>query len=146
MLTASLLWCRKFCSDLEQIGFRFNDFDSCVANREVEGSQHTIRYHVDDVISSHLSSKVNDNLAKWANQTYGKLKPVEVHRGRVHEYLGMTMDFKKSPGKLHVAQNLHVKDFLESWPEKLEKSGIAKTPAPANLFVKGGGGLLSEDR
>ena len=100
MLTASLLWYRKFRADLEQIGFKFNDFDSCVANREVEGSQHTIRYHVDDVISSHLNSKVNDDFAKWANKVYGKLKPVEVHRGRIHEYLGMTMDFKRSPGKV----------------------------------------------
>lgn len=146
MLTASLLWYQKFHSDLEQTGFRFNDFDSCIANREVDGSQHTIRYHVDDVISSHLNSKVNDDFAKWANQVYGKLKRVEVHRGEYHEYLGMRMDFQKSPGRVHVSQHLHVKDFLESWPEKLEKSGITKTPAPAKIFVKGGGGLLCQER
>ena len=58
----------------------------------------------------------------------------------------MTMDFERSPGKVHVIQSLHVKDFVESFPEKLEESGNAKTPAPAKLFEKGGGGLMSEDR
>ena len=112
MLTASLLWYRKFRTDLEKIGFRFNDFNSCVANREVDGSQHTIRYHVDDVILSHCNSKVNDDFARWADKFYGRLKPVEVRQGKVHEYLGMTMDFQKSPGKVHVSQHSHVRDLL----------------------------------
>ena len=50
MLTESLLWYRKFCSNLEKVGFKFNDFDSCVATRMIEGSQHTIRYHIDDIV------------------------------------------------------------------------------------------------
>jgi hypothetical protein len=44
MLVASLLWYKKFHSDLEQIGFHFNDYDPCVANRMVNGKQHTIRF------------------------------------------------------------------------------------------------------
>ena len=42
MLVASMIWHRKFKKDLEGIGFKFNPFDPCVANRMVDGSQHTI--------------------------------------------------------------------------------------------------------
>ena len=34
MLEASLLWYRKFKKELEEIGFEFNDYDPCVANRK----------------------------------------------------------------------------------------------------------------
>ena len=33
MLQAGLLWYRKFCTDLEEQDFIFNDYDPCVANR-----------------------------------------------------------------------------------------------------------------
>ena len=41
MLVAALLWYKKFCADLESIGFKFNPYDPCVANRIVNGKQHT---------------------------------------------------------------------------------------------------------
>ena len=93
MLTASMLWYRKFRKDLENIGFKFNNFDPCVANRVIDGSQHTIHYHVNNVISSPLKRSVNDGFASWANKVYGQLKPVEVQRGKVHDYLGARIDF-----------------------------------------------------
>ena len=65
MLTASLLWYLKFKKDLEGIGFKFNDYDPCIANRLVNGKQHTIRFHVDDLLSSHVDPKVNDRFAVW---------------------------------------------------------------------------------
>ena len=103
MLVASMLWYRKFKRDLEGIGFVFNPFDPCVANQIQEGSQRTIRYHVDDVISSRLHSSVNDEFAVWANKVYGSLKEVEVRRGKCHDYLGMKLDFGKEAGKVHVS-------------------------------------------
>ena len=35
MLEASILWYRKLRSDLESIGFKFNTYDPCVANRTI---------------------------------------------------------------------------------------------------------------
>ena len=60
MLVAALLWYKKFKSDLEEQGFEFNPYDACVANKEVNGKQQTVRFHVDDLMSSHVDSKVND--------------------------------------------------------------------------------------
>ena len=111
----------------------------------MKGSQHTICYHVDNVILSHLKPKVNDEFAKWANKVYGTLKKVEVHQGKVHEYLGMQLDFQKEKGKVHVSQEEHVKDIIESWPKNLNPSEVAKIPAASDLFERGGGGLLSRE-
>ena len=60
MLTASLLWYMKLKEDLEGIGIKFHDYDPCIANHMVNGKQHTVRFHVDNLLSSHVDPKVND--------------------------------------------------------------------------------------
>ena len=96
MLTTSLLWYLKFKKDLENIGFKFNDYDQCIANRLVIGYQHTVRIHVDDLLSSHAAPKVNDRFAVWLEKMYGKYKAVEPTRGKKHDYLGMVVDFTET--------------------------------------------------
>ena len=61
---------QKFRGDLESIGFKFNPYDPCVANRKVRGEQHTVRFHVDDLASLHMAPIVNDELLKWLNMKY----------------------------------------------------------------------------
>ena len=97
MLIAALLWCNQFKGDLEKIGFEFNPHDPCVANRIVEGKHHTIRFHVDDLMSSHADKKINDNFYKWLNKMCGGYGEVKATHGEVHDYLGMTFDFSE-PG------------------------------------------------
>jgi hypothetical protein len=41
MLQSSLLYYKKFCKDLEEIGFKINLYDLCVENRMINGKQHT---------------------------------------------------------------------------------------------------------
>ena len=70
MLSASLMLYKKFRKDLEDYGFTFNDYDPCVVNKVVNGKMLTIRYHVDDIMSSHVDSKVNDEFLMWLNKMY----------------------------------------------------------------------------
>ena len=79
---------------MEQQDFKFNPYDACVANKQVKGKQHTVHFHVDDLMSSHVDSKVNDEFAKWLNKMYGKHGAVKVNHGKVHDYLGMVFDFQ----------------------------------------------------
>ena len=99
MLEAALLWYRKFRTDLESIGFRFHDYDPCIAMKMVGGFQHLICFKL---------TKVNDDFAVWAQNKYGKLKPVEVKRGKVFKFLGMTLNFE-TPGECHVLQKEELK-------------------------------------
>ena len=41
-------------------GFEINPYNPCVVNKRVNGKQLTVMWHVDDVKSSHVDSKVND--------------------------------------------------------------------------------------
>ena len=95
MLIAALLWYKKFRCDLEQEGFVFNAYDPCVANKMVKSKQHTVRFHVDDLMSSHIDTKVNDKFEEWLNKMYGAHGKVKTARGKVHDYLGMVFDFSK---------------------------------------------------
>ena len=79
MLEAALLWYKKFRKDLEKIGFKFNPYDPCVANRMIKGSQQTVLFHVDDLKSSHKLKSVNDEFEKWLNKMYGKHRKVTAH-------------------------------------------------------------------
>jgi hypothetical protein len=42
-----------------------NPYDPCVANRMIGGKQQTVTWHVDDLMSSHVNKKVNDDFLEW---------------------------------------------------------------------------------
>ena len=79
LLQAALLWYNKFREDLEAQGSKFNHYDTCVVNRVVKSAQHKFVFHVDDLKSSHKDPKVNDDFAKWLEQTYGKQGKVKIN-------------------------------------------------------------------
>jgi len=97
MLVSSLLWCNKFKKDLEGCGFVFNMHDPCVANKMVNGKQHTIRFDVDDLMCSHVDPEVNTKFLKWLTSKCGTCRDVKATRGKIHECLGMQFDYSK-PG------------------------------------------------
>ncbi len=55
MMKSALLFYRKLVSELKEMGFEINPYDPCVANKMVNGMQMTIRWHVDDLMMSHVS-------------------------------------------------------------------------------------------
>ncbi len=48
LLKSTLLWYKKLRGELEEMGFTINPYDPCVATKEVNGSQMTVTWHVDD--------------------------------------------------------------------------------------------------
>jgi type I restriction-modification system DNA methylase subunit len=61
MLISSILYYKKLRKDIELIGFEVNPYNICVANQMINGEQQTVMWHVDDLKSSHVDPKVNDN-------------------------------------------------------------------------------------
>ena len=94
------------------MGFLFNPYDSCVCNCCVKGKQHTVRFHVDDILLSHEDEKVNDDFHQWLNKTFGKLKELTTSRGKVNTFLSTELNFS-DPGKLGVKQTTHVQDMID---------------------------------
>ncbi|KAG7350725.1 reverse transcriptase RNA-dependent DNA polymerase [Nitzschia inconspicua] len=132
MLQSSLLYYNKFRKDIESIGFEVNPFDPCVANRIVNGKQHTVVWHVDDLKSSHVDPKVNDEFLKWLEEKYasdnvGKVKSV---RGKRHDYLAMWLDFSEE-GVLQIDMRPYVHSMIEDFSGTIGKS---KQPWNEKLF------------
>ena len=141
MLESALIWYQKFRVDLEGVGFIFNPYDPCVANRIENGQQHTIRFHVDDCMSSHMDPKVNDGFLAWMNKMYGgALGDVKFTRGNKHDFLGMTFIFEN--GKCMIDMRDYVKKMLDSFPEEIK--GKVSTPATEDLFAASTGEPLSK--
>ena len=144
MLEASLIWYRTLRKDLEQIGFKFNTYDFCIANRYEGKDQQTLRLHVDDMLVSCRDAERNKEFHKWCQSKYGAYKEVKCNTGKKHAFLGMTLDFGRTPGAVHVSQDEHVSEMIEAFPESLR--GNSPSPAGVDLFDQGAGGLLCKDQ
>jgi hypothetical protein len=145
MLIAALMWYKQFRGDLEKEGFKFNSYDPCVANKMVNKKQHTVRFHVDDLMSSHEDTKVNDEFLKWLNKMYGKVGEVKATRGKVHDYLGMNFDFSEK-GKVKIDMINYMKAMVNDFSIKFGEKDTAPTPATDDLFAEGNGPKLDKKR
>ena len=76
-------------------GFVINPYDWCVNNKMINGKQCTILWHVDDLKILHVDPAVNTKVIKMINKEFGKEAQLAVNRGKIHDYLGMTLDFTK---------------------------------------------------
>ena len=116
-----------------------------MANRILNNKQHTVRFHVDDILLSHVDSQVNDDFVVWLQKTYGEIKDLSTTRGKKHKFLGMKLDFSED-GVCNLRQDSHVKDFIYSWPEKFKVTDKVSTAAALDLFDKGSGVLLDKEK
>ncbi len=137
MIKSPLLLYRQIQKDLEEAGFKINPYDICVANKMVNGKQLTVLWQMDDMKMSHKDEKVIDEFIEWVQEKYEdpeitKMKP---SRGKVHDHLGMTLDFGVD-GKVKIYMKDHIKKMLEEFPHKDEVDNLKKvsTPAAEHLF------------
>ena len=89
---------------------------------------------MDDLKLSHVDPNVVTEEIRKLQLEFGKLAELTICRGRVHEYLGMTLDFT-TPKKCKVIMTDYVDEILGSAPEELLLGrGQARTPAANDLF------------
>jgi hypothetical protein len=131
-LQAALLFWTDLSEFLVEKGYTLNPYDSCVANKTINGKQCTILWHVDDLKISHIDSLVVDGILSELNTKYGKEAPLTVTRGKIHDYLGLTLDFSDD-GKVKVRMEDYVESILEDAPANMD--GEAPTPAAQHLFT-----------
>ena len=48
----------------------------------VKGKQQTVRFHINDLKSSHADAKVNDEFSEWSNGKHGTCGEVTATRGK----------------------------------------------------------------
>jgi hypothetical protein len=144
LLVSAMLFYKKLSTDLKSIGFEINPYDPCVANRMMKGKQQTVCWHIDDLKSSHEDPTVNDEFLKWIKEKYGKIGEVKVTRGKLHDYLGMTLDYK-TKGEVSIDMTQYVQAMVDNFPEQLSGKEIV-SPWNENLFkVKDSSPPLSKE-
>lgn len=64
--------------ELEDYRFEVNPYDPCVANKVTEsGEQHTVVWHVDDMLASHMDPYENTKLISYLMSIYGRKMTVK---------------------------------------------------------------------
>ena len=127
---AKLAW-QKLAAKFQEWGFELNPYDQCVANKTINGTQCTVLWHVDDIKISHKDPAIVTEIIDMLKAEYGKYADLTVVRGKVHDYLGMTLDFREN-GKVKISMFKYIEELLLGLNEKMK--GIAVTPAALHLF------------
>ena len=74
MLISALLFYRKMVADLTGNGFKMNSYNPCIANKEIEGKQKTICWHVDYLKVSHKEETDVAKITEWLKVVCRKIK------------------------------------------------------------------------
>jgi len=77
------------------------------------------------------------------NLEFGALSPLTVTRGKVHDYLGMTLDYS-TPGKVRITMSDYIANMLDDLPNDMGR--VAATPAANCLFEVNTSNLESLDK
>merc|ERR1712197_170938 len=78
LMEAALMFYQKLIKDLKKRGFKPNPYDPCVVNKEVNGSQFTITFHVDDLKLSHKDPEVVSEMISYLRKLYERLPNGEI--------------------------------------------------------------------
>jgi hypothetical protein len=131
-LQAAMLFWKDFSEKLVLWGYAINPYDWCVPNKIIDGKQCTVVRHVNDLKISHVDPNAVESLLDLLNEEYGKIHPLVTTHGKVHEYLGMTLDFMED-GKVKIVMKDYIKQMLDEIPDDMDSE--AATPASAHLFT-----------
>jgi hypothetical protein len=66
---------------------------------------------MDDMKGSHVEQKVLDEITDQPNEKYGQEIPLTVHHDKVHDYLGMTIDYSED-GKVRSSMPDYIEGLL----------------------------------
>jgi hypothetical protein len=150
-LQAALLFWQNLSSKLQEWGFEINPYDFCVANKEINGKQCTIAWHVEDLKISHVDHpKAVTSVINLLDATYGqeivggKRAAVTFTRGKLHDCLGMLLNYSES-GAVKIDMTAYLRKIHEKMPEDI--NGTATSPVAAYLFtIKEGIEELDEEQ
>ena len=131
-LCAARLFWQKLSKQLIDVwGFTPNKYDDCMVNKTINGHQMTVVWHVDDLKVSHIDVEEVDKFIKQMEEAFGADAPLSVSCGKIHNYLGMNLDFRKK-GEVQINMEHYIDMMLQDALKDME--GISNMPAAAHLF------------
>ena len=130
-INAAILAYKKLVGYLAEWGFEQNFYEPCCWNSMINGKQFTIVFHVDDCKLSHIDPAVVTDIIGKFDKAYATIDKLTIRRGKVHEYLGMTIDFN-TKGEVRLSMYDMIQKLINLLPNDM--IGEKNTAAPSNLF------------
>ena len=125
---ASRLWYDVITGLMLKAGFVPNPIEPCVLNRRRPGGkQLTVVLYVDDLL---VMSEDESEILWFKAHLEEHFPEVTFHSGSILDYVGMTLDFASSPGRLVVTMKQSIDDIIST----STVSAPQPTPATATLF------------
>jgi hypothetical protein len=124
---SALLWYELFSETLKQMGFVLNPYDSCVANKTIDGKQCTGAWYVDDMKILHVNPEVVSLMIRKLEARFDKMT---ITRGKEHTFLGMNIRYTAEQTVV-----IKMKSYLE---DAILESGMEITRSvvtPANRYL-----------
>jgi hypothetical protein len=110
-LRAARLFWEKLSNELKEWGLTANPYDPCVMNKMVCGKQMPVAWHLNNLKISYVDAKGVDHFLRQLDSFFCKDGPLTKSRGKIHDYLGMSLDFF-TPGILEVLMIDYIKMTL----------------------------------
>ena len=79
-----------------------------------------MRFHINDLKSSHLLPQVNNLFLVCLNKLYGFHGKVTATRGHFHDYLGMRFDYSV-PGRVTIDMVDYMTKLVDEFPYDISK-------------------------
>ena len=128
IIHVELLWYETFSSCLRGDGLKLNPHDPCVANKEINGKQCTIYWHVDVIMIFHEDPEV---MKKVITMIAVKFWDTTVHKGKKHTFLGIGTELKKD-GTVELSMDGYIEERIKSFGKQINK--CPPTPTTGKLF------------
>lgn len=123
-LLAAVIFYNKLTKHLFDQGFTMNGYDEYTFNKQVKGEQLTVQFHVDDLKVSHKDHRVLNKFVSNLKKEFGQEAELSECTGKVHDYLGMTIDYSV-PGKVVFTMFDYLEDIIVEAPAELKKGRSA---------------------
>jgi hypothetical protein len=107
------------------MGFVVNPYDPCIANKIGDGHQWTLRWHVEDLMISHVDMSAMNDILQELKVFYGD--SLTESTGKQQDYLGMIFNLS-SKNEVQINMNLYISKIIQEFPEEI----IGKTSTPAD--------------
>jgi hypothetical protein len=124
-IQSARLWYDLLRKTLEINGYIVNKVDTCVFNKQYNGIQSTVIFHVDDLMVTCKDQGALDEMKKILIDNF---KEVSFTEGKIHAYLGRMLDFSEK-GYVTVS----MKGYIDRLMDDMEIEGIASSPAANHI-------------
>ena len=109
----ALQWYNLYTQTLKAEGYILNEYDRCVAEKNINGKQCTVAWYVDDNKASHVDSRVIDDLLDTIKTHFGEIK---ITRGNIHTFLGMNIQITEDK-KIEIEMEDQLMEAIEIFGE-----------------------------